>query len=72
MRNINDLIIEFAIIGITTIIFNLIIYRILVGNFPKKENSQIMIFGAFLIGVFIHMFFELTGINELWCRRTFV
>lgn len=62
------LIVELFVIGLITILFNFVIYFSLVGKLPEKKNVSVMVLGAFLLGVSIHLFFEVIGGNHRWCR----
>jgi hypothetical protein len=61
------------VIGIATIVFDLLVYYILIGNFPSSSLPYFrqMILGAFLLGASMLFVFEIVGVNESWCRSVF-
>jgi hypothetical protein len=69
----NNFVYELIAIGCITVAFNFVIYRLLTGNFPEATlpHYNKMILAAFLLGASIHFIFEITGINEKWCRSTY-
>ena len=69
----NELFLEMLVLGIISIIFNLAIYWLLTGEFPspKLDHFNKMALGAFLLGASLHFFFEIVGLNESWCRKTY-
>ena len=68
-----ELIIETIVIGIFAIILDVLIYRVLVGEFPSPSLPHFnkMILGAFLLGASMHIILEFSGMNEYWCRKTY-
>jgi hypothetical protein len=69
----NGLLLETIAIGVVAILFDLLIYRVVVGRFvdTKAPYFYQMILGAFLLGASIHVTFEFAGLNEKWCRANF-
>lgn len=67
------LIVEVIVIGILTMLLQLVIYRALTGEFPspKLDHYNQMLLGGFLLGSSIHLIFEVVGANEAWCRYTY-
>jgi hypothetical protein len=61
------------VIGIFAIILDVLIYRVLVGNFPSQSlpHFKNMILGAFILGASMHIILEFAGMNEYWCRKTY-
>ena len=68
-----ELPLELLVFGIVTIIFNLVIYWAVTGEFPttKLDHFNQMLLASFLLGSSIHLTFELLGFNERWCKSTY-
>lgn len=69
----NNLIYESIFIGVMTLLLTNIMYYIFNHKFPEstKPGYYQMIIGAFLVGFILHLGFEFTGMNELWCKSTY-
>jgi hypothetical protein len=69
----SELFIEVIVIGIFAIILDILIYRVLVGEFPSPSLPHYykMILGAFILGASMHIILEFAGMNEYWCKRVF-
>lgn len=69
-----QLLVELIVIGIITALFQLVIYKILTGEFPSPELNHFnqMLLGGFLLGSGTHLIFEVSGANEAWCRTTYL
>lgn len=67
------LIVEVIIIGVLTMLLQLVIYRALTGSFPSQSKPYFnqMLIGGFLLGASLHLGFEVVGANESWCRYTY-
>jgi hypothetical protein len=61
---------EMIAIGILTILFLWPSYFLVSGKFPEKELVK-MALGAFVLGSSMHLFLEVVGANEKWCRITY-
>jgi len=61
---------EMIAIGILTILFLWPSYLLVSGKFPEKELVK-MALGAFVLGSSMHLFLEVVGANEKWCRITY-
>lgn len=67
------LIVEVIIIGLLTMLLQLVIYRAITGTFPspKLDHYNEMLLGGFLLGSSLHLILEVVGANESWCRHTY-
>jgi hypothetical protein len=74
MRNYLNIIVEVIIIGFLTTFFTFGIYTVMNGEFPQstKPGYKQMIIGSFLVGALLHISFEFSGINEKWCKTTYM
>lgn len=63
------LIVEAIVIGIITLLLIIPIVSALSGKILYDSK---MLIGSFLMGASIHIVFELLGLNEQWCRATFL
>ncbi len=61
---------EMIAIGILTILFLWPSYFLVSGKLPEKELVK-MAMGAFVLGSSMHLFLEVVGTNEKWCRITY-
>lgn len=69
-----NLIKEIILIGLFTIIVGFVSTRILSNNrWPPLDHPKIaiMLFNYFLIGALLHYTFEVSGINERFCKTEF-
>ena len=64
---------EMFILGLCVIAIESVVYRIFTGEFPTTALSHFwpMIASGMIVGASIHLIFEVTGINEKWCRVTY-
>ena len=65
------LLIESSIVGVSVIIMGTLITYIwasLSGKSTKFIWNLSMLISLFLIGFFLHIFYELTGLNKLYCK----
>ena len=65
------LLIEASIVGVSVIIMGTLITYIwttLSGKSTKFIWNLAMLISLLLIGFFLHIFYELTGLNKLYCK----
>jgi hypothetical protein len=67
----DNLIYECIFIGVMTLLLTNIMYYIFNNKFPETTNPGYnqMIIGAFSVGFILHLGFEFSGMNELWCKN---
>ena len=65
------LLIEASVVGVSVIIMGTLITYIwttLSGKSTKFIWNLSMLISLFLIGFFLHIFYEFTGLNKLYCK----
>ena len=66
----DTLIYEVIAIGVMSLVLTYILNYIIKGMSPIFDYQQMVI--PFLVGALIHILFEFTGMNEKWCRMTYI
>ena len=73
MRPIKNLIIELIALSIVCVILLVPIHYLISGrmiDFSKKDTSSMFLGSIILVGS-IHLLFEISGMNESWCRKEY-
>ena len=71
MREFKQVLIEALLVGVLVVIIGIILSRILSGNtHPRIDSPYLlsMVVCLLLIGMVIHLGFEVFGINEQFCK----
>lgn len=66
----SELFFEIIVIGLITVIFMWASYFIVFGKFPDTDVYK-MVLASFLVGASMHFLFEIFGVNQYWCEKTF-
>jgi hypothetical protein len=67
----DNLLFEAIIIGIITVFLFSIIYRIIGADTINVSDYNKILFTSFLVGLSMHIIFEIIGANEKWCRYVY-
>ena len=73
MRPVDLLLKEVIVLGILSVVFCGILYYALQGSLPDRNDKHFlrMILGWFSLLPIVHVFFEIIGLNERWCRANY-
>lgn len=74
-RGLLQISIELLFLAVVSIVINFLIYSAFTGTlkFPdiKQEGTIPMYVGGIILVCGLHLIFELTGLNERWCRTIY-
>lgn len=74
-RNIIQISIELLFLAVASVVVNFLIYSGFTGSFKvpdlKQEGIIPMYIGGIILVCGLHIIFEITGVNEQWCRAMY-
>jgi hypothetical protein len=74
-RTFQQILFELLILGLLSLIINFLIYSIFTRTFKfpdyKEKGTLPMYVGGIVLVCGLHLLFEVTGVNEKWCKAMY-
>ena len=74
-RGVVQISIELLFLAVISVVGNFFIYSAFTGSFRfpdiKREGTIPMYLGGIILVTGLHLIFELTGLNERWCKAVY-